>query len=167
MVCRYSLGGLVARYVLGLLESRTPSFFAEVRPVNFATFASPAIGMSVFHGVTGRITLLTTSIALDSPQYTSAWSAIFKYLGARLLSRSGSQLYENDRFLPSSILDGLDQDLKPKPKGALSRFSVARENAEPLLAVMADPRYNFFKALAAFERIEIYANRFVALAPSI
>lgn len=42
---RYSLGGLVARYVLGLLESRTPSFFAEVRPVNFATFASPAIGM--------------------------------------------------------------------------------------------------------------------------
>jgi hypothetical protein len=42
---RYSLGGLVARYVLGLLESRTPSFFEEIRPVNFATFASPAIGM--------------------------------------------------------------------------------------------------------------------------
>jgi hypothetical protein len=44
---RYSLGGLVARYVLGLLESRTPSFFTEVRPVNFTTFASPAIGMCV------------------------------------------------------------------------------------------------------------------------
>ncbi|GAA6010273.1 hypothetical protein JCM10207_005699, partial [Rhodosporidiobolus poonsookiae] len=40
----YSLGGLVARYTLGLLDSRTPSFFDEVTPVNFTTFASPWIG---------------------------------------------------------------------------------------------------------------------------
>jgi hypothetical protein len=34
----------------------------------------------------------------------------------------------------------------------------AREKAEPLLAIMADPHYSFFKALKAFERVEIYAN---------
>lgn len=41
----YSLGGLIARYALGLLESRTPSFFTDIKPINFTTFASPAIGM--------------------------------------------------------------------------------------------------------------------------
>lgn len=110
--------------------------------------------------------VLLTILNAHSPQYKSAWSAIFKFLGARLLSRSGSQLYENDRFLPSSILDGVNQEPK-KAKGPLSRFSLARENAEPLLAVMADPRYNFFKALAAFERIEIYANACVIFLPTI
>lgn len=35
----------MARYLLGLLASRTPSLFATVKPVNFATFASPAIGV--------------------------------------------------------------------------------------------------------------------------
>lgn len=43
----YSLGGLVARYAIGILHSREPSFFETVKPVNFATFASPAIGMYV------------------------------------------------------------------------------------------------------------------------
>lgn len=28
----------------------------------------------------------------------------------------------------------------------------------PLLAVMADPRYSFYKALLRFERVDIYAN---------
>lgn len=31
---------------------------------------------------------------------------------------------------------------------------------------MADPRYSFFKALAAFERVEIFANRFATFAPA-
>lgn len=75
------------------------------------------------------------------------------------MSRSGSQLYENDRFLPSSLLEGNNQSTKPA--GFLSRFSFAREEAAPLLEVMADPRYSFYKALAAFERVEIYCNAYV------
>lgn len=85
---------------------------------------------------------------------------MIRYLGARLLSRSGSQLYENDRFLPSSLLEGNNQSTKPA--GFLSRFSFAREEAAPLLEVMADPRYSFYKALAAFERVEIYCNACVS-----
>lgn len=71
---------------------------------------------------------------------------------AGFLSRSGSQLYENDRFLPSSIVEGNNQ---PKPKRT---FFGRKEKAMPLLAVMADPRYNFYKALLKFERVDIYAN---------
>ncbi|GAA6018232.1 hypothetical protein JCM11491_005642 [Sporobolomyces phaffii] len=152
----YSLGGLVARYVLGLLDSRTPSFFDHVRPVNFATFASPAIGI---------------------PSYETFWSSVFRFLGARLLSRSGAQLYENDRFLPSqfnpsspdySIPTPSDEDLGPNQ----SRFSFGRrrgggggggrrkkkEQAEPLLKILADPEFSFYRALAKFERIEVFAN---------
>lgn len=40
---RFSLGGLIARYILGILE--TQGFFNDIPPVNFATFASPAIGI--------------------------------------------------------------------------------------------------------------------------
>ncbi|KAM0793709.1 hypothetical protein ACM66B_001134 [Microbotryomycetes sp. NB124-2] len=142
----YSLGGLVARYVLGLLESRQPSFFDDVKPVNFTTFASPAIGI---------------------PSYKSFWSSTFRFLGARLLSRTGSQLYENDRFLPSSAMQHdhkkADGDSNANKCGNATWFSKLpfssfKPKAEPLLSVMADPRYNFVKALAAFENIDIYCN---------
>lgn len=131
----YSLGGLVARYTLGLLDSRTPSFFQDIKPVNFATFASPAIGI---------------------PTYKSFWSPIIEFLGSRLLSRSGAQLYGADRFLPSSFLGASTPS--PAAKTLLSRLSFDKEPAEPLLSVLADPRYSFFKALLAFERVDIYAN---------
>ncbi|KAK4049604.1 hypothetical protein OIO90_005363 [Microbotryomycetes sp. JL221] len=142
----YSLGGLVARYVLGLLESRQPSFFVDVKPVNFTTFASPAIGI---------------------PSYQSFWSSTFRFLGARLLSRTGAQLYEKDRFLPTTAMQ---RSMTPDDKQAngcqaqqtvwskLGLSSLGKPKAEPLLSVMADPRYNFYKALAAFEKIDVYCN---------
>ncbi|BGO88545.1 hypothetical protein NBRC10512_003357 [Rhodotorula toruloides] len=134
----YSLGGLVARYVLGLLDSRTPSFFSTVRPVNFTTFASPALGI---------------------PQYKSFWSRTFRFLGSRLLSRTGNQLYERDRFLPARFNSGKDDGVKDR-KGLSKYLPVVkgREEAEPLLKVLADPRYNFYKALAKFEKIDVFAN---------
>lgn len=139
----YSLGGLVARYVLGLLDSRTPSFFSTVRPVNFTTFASPALGI---------------------PQYKSFWSRTFRFLGSRLLSRTGNQLYERDRFLPARFNSGKDDGVKDR-KGLSKYLPVVkgREEAEPLLKVLADPRYNFYKALAKFEKIDVFANTCVAL----
>ena len=42
--------------------------------------------------------------------------------------------------------------------GVLEKLTRKKEKAEPLLLVMADPRYSFFKALSAFEKIDIYAN---------
>jgi Putative serine esterase (DUF676) len=72
----YSLGGLVARYALGLLHSR--GWFERIRPVNFTTFASPHLGVrSPLRGYANHI-----------------WNV----LGARTLCMSGRQLFMIDKF---------------------------------------------------------------------
>lgn len=154
----YSLGGLIARYTLGLLQTRR--FFDDVAaPVNFATFASPALGV---------------------PSYTSIWKRISRFLGMRVLSRSGDQLYMNDRFLPTPLFreqrsspsgsSTPTSDTSSSPSkaytwwnsngggGAQPHKKSKRGEAEPLLKVMADPRYSFHRAIQRFERVEIFAN---------
>ncbi|EGN96759.1 hypothetical protein SERLA73DRAFT_57876 [Serpula lacrymans var. lacrymans S7.3] len=74
-VTGYSLGGLVARYVIGILHQR--GFFESVTPVNFNTLATPHIGI---------------------PRYASTFSSIFAYLGPKLLSRSGEQFFCVDKW---------------------------------------------------------------------
>ncbi|QIW95531.1 hypothetical protein AMS68_001049 [Peltaster fructicola] len=72
----YSLGGLIARYIVGLLYN--DGFFNEVEPVNFTTFASPHLGVR-------------------SPKVgyqVDTWN----WLGSNLLSVSGQQLYLTDNF---------------------------------------------------------------------
>ncbi|KAL5512876.1 hypothetical protein ACEPAH_3274 [Sanghuangporus vaninii] len=71
----YSLGGLLSRYVIGILYQRR--LFSSITPVNFTTFATPHIG------------LLRTS---------SIWSSILATLGPKLLSRTGEQLYAVDKW---------------------------------------------------------------------
>lgn len=72
----YSLGGLIARYTIGLLDSK--GYFDYIKPVNFTTFASPHLGVRTpLLGRTGII-----------------WNA----LGARTLSASGRQLFTVDTF---------------------------------------------------------------------
>lgn len=143
----YSLGGLIARYVVGVLDSRQPSFFRDVEPVHFATFASPAIGI---------------------PHYDTFWSGAFRFLGSRLLSRTGNQLYERDRFLPARFANpnpepNSDAGLAESSKkgGFVGRYLPlprGKERAEPLLKIMADPRYSFYRALLKFKHIDIFAN---------
>ncbi|KAI1380788.1 DUF676-domain-containing protein [Hypoxylon crocopeplum] len=72
----YSLGGLVARYAVGLLEMR--GVLRQVEPVNFTTFASPHLGV--------RTPL-------------RGWhNHIWNVLGARTLSMSGRQLFTIDDY---------------------------------------------------------------------
>ncbi|CAZ85956.1 unnamed protein product [Tuber melanosporum] len=72
----YSLGGLVARYAVGLLYSK--GYFDRIRPVNFCTFVAPHLGV--------RTPLL-------------GWhNHIWNVIGARLLSASGRQLFAIDKF---------------------------------------------------------------------
>ncbi|KAH8590330.1 putative serine esterase-domain-containing protein [Bisporella sp. PMI_857] len=72
----YSLGGLVARYCVGLLFSK--GFFEKISAVNFTTFASPHLGV--------RTPL-------------RGWhNHIWNVLGARTLSASGRQLFTIDKF---------------------------------------------------------------------
>lgn len=75
-VIGYSLGGLVARYVVGLLYSR--DWFSKIEPINFTTFATPHLGV--------RTPLLG--------YHNKLWNL----LGSRTLSMSGRQLFTIDIF---------------------------------------------------------------------
>ncbi|KAK2758984.1 hypothetical protein FQN54_003082 [Arachnomyces sp. PD_36] len=70
----YSLGGLVGRYAIGLLDSR--GWFDKIEPVNFTAIASPFLGVRT----------PVKSVHL--------WNV----LGSRVLSMSGRQLFMIDTF---------------------------------------------------------------------
>ena len=72
----YSLGGLVARYIIGLLYSK--GWFERIKPVNFTTFATPHLGVKT---------------PLLGIQYK-----VLNFLGSRSLSTSGRQLFTIDTF---------------------------------------------------------------------
>lgn len=72
----YSLGGLVARYAIGLLDAR--GWLGRLEPLNFTTFATPHVGVRLpARGVR---------------------SQLFNVLGARTISVSGRQLFLIDSF---------------------------------------------------------------------
>ena len=75
-VVGYSLGGLIARYVIGILHSK--GFFKHVEPINFTTFAAPHLGVRT--------------------PVTSFRSRLFNWLGSQTLSLSGRQLFIVDSF---------------------------------------------------------------------
>ncbi|KAF2220806.1 putative serine esterase-domain-containing protein [Elsinoe ampelina] len=75
-VIGYSMGGLVARYAIGLLYSA--GLFKTVEAVNFTTFATPHLGVRA--PITGKA------------------SQIWNVLGARTLSTSGQQMFLVDKF---------------------------------------------------------------------
>ncbi|KAF7370619.1 putative lipase [Mycena sanguinolenta] len=74
-IAGYSLGGLLSRYVCGILRQR--GFFENVTPVNFTTFATPHIGL---------------------PRYPSWFSSLASVIGPKLLSRTGEQFYCADQW---------------------------------------------------------------------
>ncbi|KAL9001716.1 MAG: hypothetical protein Q9188_005314 [Gyalolechia gomerana] len=75
-VVGYSLGGLIARYAIGLLHSK--GWFERIQPVNFTTFATPHLGV--------RTPL--------RGYHSQLWNAF----GSRTLSASGRQLFTIDTF---------------------------------------------------------------------
>lgn len=84
-VVGYSLGGLVARYTIGLLYHK--GYFEKIKPMNFTTFATPHLG-----------------VRTPSKGYSNHLWNVF---GARTLSTSGRQLFTIDDFRGTgrSILD--------------------------------------------------------------
>ncbi|KAK5115289.1 hypothetical protein LTR62_001489 [Meristemomyces frigidus] len=72
----YSLGGLVARYVIGLLYNN--SIFETLQPMNFATFATPHLG-------------------IRTPR-NGYRAQIWNVLGSKTLSTSGQQMFLTDNF---------------------------------------------------------------------
>ncbi|KAL4065871.1 putative serine esterase-domain-containing protein [Scleroderma yunnanense] len=76
-VMGYSMGGLIARYVIGILHQNR--FFETVTPVNFNTIATPHIGI---------------------PNFRTAQSSIRSFFGRNFLSRTGEQFYCADKWSP-------------------------------------------------------------------
>lgn len=72
----YSLGGLVARYAIGLLHSK--GWFDRLEPINFTTFASPHLGVR------------TPVLGIHS--------TLWNEFGSRTISTSGAQLFTIDSF---------------------------------------------------------------------
>ncbi|KAI4122669.1 MAG: hypothetical protein LQ347_006427, partial [Umbilicaria vellea] len=72
----YSLGGLVARYAIGLLHSK--GWFDKLEPINFTTFASPHLGVR------------TPVLGIHS--------TLWNEFGSRTISTSGAQLFIIDSF---------------------------------------------------------------------
>ena len=75
----YSLGGLIARYVIGLLHSK--GYFDRIQPLNFTTFAAPHIGTRT--------------------PISGFGSRVWNLLGSSTLSVSGQQLFITDSFRDS------------------------------------------------------------------
>lgn len=76
-VTGYSLGGLIARYCIGVLYQQ--GFFDDIEAVNFNTIATPHCGL---------------------PRYPSFLSSVSSALGSKLLSRTGEQFYCVDKWSP-------------------------------------------------------------------
>ncbi|KAI1749065.1 putative serine esterase-domain-containing protein [Xylaria castorea] len=72
----YSLGGLVARYAIGLLYAK--GVLDKIDPINFTTFATPHLGVRT--------------------PLRGWYDNVFNRLGARTLSESGRQLFIVDEF---------------------------------------------------------------------
>lgn len=75
----YSLGGVIARYVLGILHQRR--FFDTVQPVNYTSIATPHLGL---------------------PKYDTFFGKLSRTLGPKLLSRTGTQFFATDAWGPRS-----------------------------------------------------------------
>ncbi|KAI7233272.1 DUF676-domain-containing protein [Hortaea werneckii] len=75
-IAGYSLGGLIARYVVGLLHKN--GVFETLQPCNFTTFATPHLGVR------------TPGLGYG-PQ---TWN----FLGSKTLSTSGQQMFLTDDF---------------------------------------------------------------------
>ncbi|BEJ12904.1 hypothetical protein CspHIS471_0300780 [Cutaneotrichosporon sp. HIS471] len=96
----YSLGGLIARALVGELHARTPSFFTLHRPASFCTIATPHLGV------------------LRYGSWRSTW---VHAIGQRLFSRTGQQLFCLDHDIGRPLLAQL-ADPNDKYLGALNAF---------------------------------------------
>lgn len=137
----YSLGGLLARYVIGYVlfvprcarSSDTESlrilhqnkFFEKVMPVNFNTIATPHVGI---------------------PRFPSTFSAIASYIGPRLLSRTGEQFFCVDKWSPRGrpLLDVLAD---PGQYGLFSQSIVSSEYTDRPHFLSSPPALSQHKSL--------------------
>jgi hypothetical protein len=127
-VVGYSLGGLVARYAIGLLDSK--GLFEKIEPVVSKQVEAIIISRQLIWWKQNFTTFATPHLGVRSP-LRSFYNRLFNIFGARTLSMSGHQLFLIDDF---------------------------RSTGRPLLSVLADPNSIFIKGLRKFKRRTLYCN---------
>jgi len=96
----YSLGGLLARYVIGALYAN--KFFDTIEPVNFTTIATPHLGIPKYPSFFSTMVRHFSSFHLRISfhvriAYTTLLSFQGTQIGPRLLGRTGLQFYGVDK----------------------------------------------------------------------
>lgn len=125
----YSLGGLVARYTIALLDSQgffQPSNADKIEARQFATFATPHAGIPPAEGTFGKVA---------------------SYIGGRMLSRTGEQLYLIDSGWESEA--DIEQHVRSSAKGKVK---------VGLIECMSRPDSSFIRALNRFKKVTVYSN---------
>lgn len=133
-VVGYSLGGLIARYAIGILYYH--GVFKDIVPVNFTTFCSPHVGV------------LTPGDGISIK--------IFNWLVPFLLANSGKQMFLKDKAKVSLTNGGTPSMSRSNSFSNLIQNSQVEH--QPLLMLMANPASIFFKSLKAFKYKLLYAN---------
>ena len=99
-VLGYSLGGLVARFVVGKMFTDCHEYFHEMQPVVFITMASPHLGVKFYNPLSARVKTVV--------------NPLLRFLGSTILGKSGRELFiindSNDiviRMTEGEYLEGL------------------------------------------------------------
>ncbi|PWN48741.1 DUF676-domain-containing protein [Violaceomyces palustris] len=147
----YSLGGLIARYVIGLLYSQ--GFFSTDSSGTStpSSFPSPNITFQSRPKAVSLTTLATPHIGL--PPSSSGFKKLVAYIGGRMIGRTGRQLYGIDSGWHVDDLNDHPPDAEPT-----SNEPDQDQKFTSLLEAMTEPTSSFWKALQLFERIDVYAN---------
>ncbi|KAI8817549.1 putative serine esterase-domain-containing protein [Fimicolochytrium jonesii] len=134
----YSLGGLIVRYTIGLMEARgmfqnasdppPPKGTLKVVPTNFISVATPHAGAHL--------------------RPDGIWSRFYNAGQSVLIVRSGAHLTLTDD-------DGSFEAVKQRAQSGSSKNGGGRR---ALLEAMSDPSLPFWKGLARFQSRTLYAN---------
>ncbi|CCF60483.1 hypothetical protein KAFR_0K01290 [Kazachstania africana CBS 2517] len=89
----YSLGGLIARFVVGKMFTECREFFQDIEPVMFLTMATPHLGIHFYNPL--------------SIKYKWLLDPVLTFLGSTLIGKSGRELFIMNRS--NSILVELSQ----------------------------------------------------------
>ncbi|CDK24239.1 unnamed protein product [Kuraishia capsulata CBS 1993] len=130
----YSLGGLIARYAIGLLYYK--DVFKNIELINFTSFCCPHVG----------VLAPGTGMAVK----------FFNWLVPILLANSGKQMFLRDRVKTTkfSIPEGSRNSSSTDLKSLGTEITLE----QPLLLLMASPNSVFYKALSSFKHHVLYSN---------
>lgn len=127
----YSLGGLIARYVVGLLF--LAGWLERLEPVVCRPFNAYRLchGQKLIDSPQSFVTIATPHLGIYMPFSGSLYHRGWNYFGPRTLSTTGRQLFLSDIF---------------------------RETGQPLLVVLSEVDSTFMRGLASYGRRSLYGN---------